>query len=221
MFSGGVDSDTLLEAVKSRDEDALTMYMTQHPTCGPLLLCSILFLSHQTPYSHTPPAHQLALLKQYCEPEQVVATVERFWELRPATATVLTLKYVDWGVCELVDLVRWVLRQDGWMHCAWGWEVMTQVHEKASAPPLAPTEQDETNGKMEVERNVPREVLQTVVSGVLECYERQSEVDKEWLKEWFDMIIRLFLPEVDSVSAEGWPAESFLPAKQYKLRYLQ
>jgi ATP-dependent Clp protease adapter protein ClpS len=210
----------LLEALKARDESAVTAYLESNPSAGELLLAGILFISHQTPYSHIISPGLIDLLKKYSSPDNIISTVERFWELRPSTATVLVLKYVDWGMVSLVDVVSWLFDQDTWMRKAWGWEIMQQVHEKAVAQSIM-TKGDvaEKDGMvMEVDENVPRQIIETVVAKVNGCFERQSERDKEWLKEWFDMVVGLFLSEVDGLEGVGWVRERLSRAQEYKLR---
>ena len=67
-FGGGDDSEKLVEALRARDDSAVAEYLDSNPNSGELLVAATLFISHETPYSHTLPLNILELIKQHTSP---------------------------------------------------------------------------------------------------------------------------------------------------------
>lgn len=227
--------------MRTRDEAAVASYVESNPDCGALMIAAILFASHETPYSHVIPPTTLELVKKN-SPASVIETVMSFWKERPSTGTVLVMKYADLGVITLGDVVSWLLEQDGWMHKSWGWEIMeiclhrTDVcgqqssqtdeisHNENNADPSDTAEQvmhvDTNNGEangtqVNVER---RALLEKIISCISICYGRQGELDKNWTKEWFGMIVRKCSMDLAETEATGWVGEMLTEAKEYQRR---
>jgi hypothetical protein len=131
QFGGDEGSEKLIEAIRARDEPAISTYVEGNPNCGQLLVVAILFVSHETPYSHVIPPTTLALVKKHTTPLSLISTIMTFWQQRPSTGIVLSMKYVDLGVLSLVDVVSWLLEHDSWMSKSWGWEIIETCVAKA------------------------------------------------------------------------------------------
>jgi len=227
-FGGGEDSEKLIEALRARDDSAVTTYIECNPNSGELLVAATLFISHETPYSHSIPSSVLELIKQHTTPPSLIGTVMSFWRERPSTGTVLVLKYVDLGVISLVDVVSWLLQQDTWMRHLWGWEIIQLIHEKAAAHASKDANgMETTEGEMQVDANglsngshlnVRREVLEKIIADVGGCYERQPELDQGWVKEWFAMVVRLFSDDVEGLDGSDWVGETLSAAQEYRKR---
>jgi MIF4G like len=166
-FGGDDDEkdEKFIKMIRARDDAAITTYLEAKANpSGLLLVAGLLFVSHETPYSHTISPATLDLVKKYTMPSALIGTVMSFWRDRPSTGTVLLMKYVDMRVISLTDVFTWLLQQDSWMRKSWGWEILQICSEKAdgrisrgSVPPGdAPTETDhtETNpAKSDTENN--------------------------------------------------------------------
>jgi len=220
-FGGGDDSEKLVEALRARDDSAVAEYLDSNPNSGELLVAATLFISHETPYSHTLPLNILELIKQHTSPSSLIGTIMSFWRQRPSTGTVLALKYVDLGLITLNDVVAWLLQQNEWMRHLWGWEVIQLIYEKAGnqESKLVGSEmQEDSNGVNGSHKNERREILETIISDVDGCFERQSELDREWVKEWFAMVVRLFRSEVNGLGGSGWVGEILSAVQEYQRR---
>jgi hypothetical protein len=173
-----------------------------------------------------------------------------FWKQRPSTAVVLIFKFAELIKSPLNSVLVWLLTQDGWMSKSWGWEIIQTCLEKAdgmklqSPPPsqINGNDKDKDDSKDETENNAPAEemqvdqqhqngesvpagnerkdMLETIVNNVGECYNRQqSELDKAWLKEWFSMAVRKFGDDVNGLEpteTTGWVTEILDAAKKYR-----
>lgn len=147
------------------------------------------------------------------------------------------MKFIDLGICEVGDVVSWLLGQDGWMKRAWGWEVIGVCVEKADTLARQISEngdageekKDGENGeKMEVDssgavgtangdgKNARSEIFEKIVEGVGECYERQGELEREWLKEWFRMVVGSNYEGFSGLEADGWAGEILREAEEFR-----
>ena len=132
-FGGDETSDKLLEAIRARDEVAITEYIQSNANSNDLLVAALLLHSHQTPYSHTIPPAVIELMKKNDSPVQVVGTIMKFWQDRPSTGIVLIMKFTELGVVAPKDVMEWLVEQQdlpGWMYKSWGWEMFTVCLEK-------------------------------------------------------------------------------------------
>jgi hypothetical protein len=119
--------------IRARDNTAITTYFEAKANpSGVLLVAGLLFVSYETPYSHTIAPSTLDLVKKYTTPSALIGTVMSFWRDRPSTGTVLVMKYVDMRVISLADVFSWLLQQDSWMRYSWGWEIVQICSEKAN-----------------------------------------------------------------------------------------
>jgi hypothetical protein len=183
-----------------------------------------------------------------------------FWRDRPATGTVLVMKFVDLEVLSVGGVLEWVLGQDEWMRKGWGWELVRICVEKVDGLNVRKVENkpdeavegtletaedenmEEKNDEEEEEPNEEnmqvdsangvkngtamvneerKELFAKIVAGVGTCYERQTVLDKEWLKEWFGMIARKYSADVVGLEgAEGWVAEMLTQAEEYRNRFI-
>ena len=128
-FGGDDASEKLIEAIRARDESAVSTYIDENPS-GELLVAGILYVSHETPYSHSIPSSTLELVKKHTTPSSLIGTIMSFWKERPSTGIVLVMKYVDLEVISLLDVITWLLEQDSWMKKSWGWEIIQICSEK-------------------------------------------------------------------------------------------
>ena len=254
-FGGAEDSERLVEAIRSRDEDAMSQYLDSASSPGDILIAAILFTSHETPYSHSLSPGMVEMVKKYCSPDGVINTIYGFWRDRPATGVVLMMKFVDVEVLKVGDLMDWLLGQDEWMRKIWGWEIVEVcvekvdgLHERKSNSQAGkgqgaaettedgkledtteeekPTDEtmqvDTTNGVVNgtTEVNEERkEFFAKIVAGVGACYERQTTLDKEWLKEWFGMVVRKYSADVVGLETGGWVGEMLAQADEYARRF--
>lgn len=238
-----METEKIIEGIKSRDENLRTAELDSIPLDikGKCLLAAILFVSRETPYSHPIPGQMVDFIKEYTTPSVLFDTIMGFWKQRSSTAIVLIMKYADLLEIPLSEVLLWILRQDGWMSRAWGWETIQACLEKVDGRKQGKAEQTngpqeaiEKNGgtqgtgaeEMQVDRNGEngderKEMLRVIVSNVGECYSRQSEMDKYWVKEWFAMVVRKFsydVDEVDTTETTDWVAETINAAKEYRAR---
>ena len=132
-FSAEEGSESLVNAIRARDESAVSTYVESTPNCGVVLVAAILFASHETPYSYFIPSSMLELIKNNNSPGSVIGTIMSFWRERPSTGTVLVMKYVDLGIITLEDVVSWLLEQDSLMHKSWVWEIIQTCFEKVDS----------------------------------------------------------------------------------------
>jgi hypothetical protein len=128
---------------------------------------------------------------------------------------VLVLKYVDLGVISLTDVVSWLLQQDESMRHLWAWELTRVVYEKATRGNESEMQVDSNGASNGVQKSNPREVLEKIIADVDGCYQRQTELDKEWVKEWFAMVVRLFGTDVEGVTSSAWANEILSAAQEY------
>lgn len=243
LGAGDDESEKLLEAIRARDESAITAYMEANPNAGELLVAGLLFVSHDTPYSHPIPPATVELLKKHTTPTSLIGTVMSFWKERPSTGTVLVMKYVDLGVITLKDVVVWLMEQDSWMRKSWGWELIQICTEKAegrrqtlaqkngnasenSNDKTTTDEEDvmhvdskngDTNG---ISANERREMFEAIVASVGTCFERQGDQEQIWLKEWFAMVARKYSSDVDGLEGTGWVGEILNDAAEFRKRVL-
>ena len=241
-FGGDDTSEKLIEAIRARDESAVSTYIDENPS-GELLVAAILHVSHATPYSHSIPPATLELVKKHTTPLSLIGTIMSFWKERPSTAVVLVMKYVDLEVISLLDVITWLLEQDSWMKWSWGWEIIQVCFEKADTPKKSevepPTEdgnvmQDDSEKEnaeekmgednMQVDMNATTnraerpELFEQIVAGIESCYERQNEQDQYWVKEWFAMVVRKFGAGVAGMEATGWVREMLTNAEEFRKR---
>jgi MIF4G like len=258
-FGGAEDSEKLVEAIRTRDEDAISQYLTSTSNPSDILIPAILFASHETPYSHSLSPQTVELVRKYCSVEAaVINSIMGFWRDRPATAMVLVMKFVDLEVLRVGGVVQWILGQDGWMRKGWGWEFVQIVVEKVDGLSVRKAENkttgekvavetgedgnveekvegeekpeeeemqvDSTNGVMNGTATVNeerKELFAKIVAGVGACYERQTVLDKEWLKEWFGMVVRKYSADVVGLEGEeNWVAEMLTHAEDYRKRFI-
>ena len=238
-----METEKIIEGIKSRDENLRTTELDSIPSDikGKCLLAAILFVSRETPYSHPIPGQMVDFIKEYTTPSVLFDTIMGFWKQRPSTAMVLIMRYADLLEIPLSEILLWILRQDGWMSRAWGWETVQACLEKVNGRKQGKAQQTngpqqgvEKNGgtevteaeEMQVDQNggngdERREILRVIVSNVGECYSRQSEMDKYWLKALFAMVMRKFSYDVDGVDTTettDWVAETINAAKEYRAR---
>jgi hypothetical protein len=245
---GAEDSEKLIDAIRARDDSAITAYIEANPNSGELLVAGLLFVSHDTPYSHPIPPVTAELIKKHTTPSSLIGTIMSFWTERPSTGTVLVMKYVDLDVITLSDVVSWLLDQDSWMRKSWGWEIVQTCFEKAEGrrqtaieqngkPTEEPKERkpsdemdvdkpaedvmhvDSKNGEMNGSTtNERREMFEKIVGGVEACYERQGERDQYWLKEWFAMVVRKYGTDLDGLERTGWAGQFLSEAEGHQQR---
>lgn len=233
-----VETEKLIEAIKSGDETLITTELEYIPLSmkGKCLLVTLLFVSHETPYSHPIPGKVVDMIKESLTFSMLCDTIMGFWKQRPSTAMVLIMKYADLLAIPLREVLVWILRQDGWMSRAWGWETIQTCLENVAGKRQGKGQdmngqEDgvEKNGgteEMQVDRSEGngderREMLQVIVRNMGECYTRQSEMDKYWLREWFAMVVRKFSYDVDGIDTaetSDWVAETVNAAKEYRAR---
>ena len=83
---------------------------------------------------------------------------------------------------------------------------------------------DSTNGVMNGTARVNeerKELFARIVDGVGTCYERQTVLDKEWLKEWFGLVVRKYSADFGGLEGgEGWVAEMLTQAEDYRKRFI-
>lgn len=254
-FGGAEDSETLVDAIRSRDEEAISQYLDSTPNPGDILIAAILFASHETPYSHSVSPRVVELVKKHCSPDGVISTIYGFWRDKPATGMVLMMKFVDLEVLTVGDVIRWMLGQDEWMRKIWGWEMLEVCVEKVDGLHERKThsqdgkgevaadmmedgkvedkneeektkdeamEIDTANGVVNGTTNVNeerKELFAKIVASVGTCYERQTVLDKEWLKEWFGMVVRKYSADVVGLEGEGWVGEMLAQAEEYRKRF--
>jgi hypothetical protein len=242
-FGGCDTSEKLIEAIRARDESAVSTYIDENPS-GELLVAGILYVSHETPYSHSIPSSTLELVKKHTTPSSLIGTIMSFWKERPSTGTVLVMKYVDLEVISLLDVITWLLEQDSWVKKSWGWEIIQICSDKVNSPKKSevkpPTEgenviQDDSEKEkaeektaedsMQVDTNAAingagksarRELFEKIVTGMGSCYERQGGQDQYWVKEWFAMVVRKFSEDVAGMEGTGWVAEMITNAEEYR-----
>jgi len=245
-FGGDDASEKLIDAIRGRDESAVSTYMDENPS-GELLVAGILYVSHETPYSHLIPPSIVDLVKKHTTPSSLIGTIMSFWKERPSTGIVLVMKYVDLEVISLLDVVTWLLEQDSWMKKSWGWEIIQACSEKVDSPKKSEakpsttqentTQDNSEKEKVEIEaedtmqvdtaattngtgNSERREIYAQIVAGILSCYERQGEQDQYWLKEWFAMVVRTFSADVAGMEGTGWAGEMLTNAEEYRKRFL-
>lgn len=63
-----------------------------------------------------------------------------------------------------------------------------------------------------------KQMFEKVVEGVSACYERQSESNGDWLKEWFAMVVRRYGEDVAGLKATGWAGEVLAAGEEYRMR---
>ena len=147
------------------------------------------------------------------------------------------MKYVDLGVCGVGDVVAWLLGQDAWMTKAWGWEIVHVCMEKVDSLTSEKAAQNgdkgegenkEVEGKMDVDsssgstsgnemENKRREIFEKIVDGVGPCYERQmGELDREWLQEWFRMVVGTYYEDFNGLTTDGWAGEILREAEEFR-----
>ena len=253
-FGGSEDSEKLVETIRSHDEDAISTYVTSMPNPSEILIAAILFASHETPYSHSVSGGLVELIRKVCTPDVVIRTIMSFWRDRPATGTVLVMKFVDLEILGLGDVVTWLLGEDEWMRKCWGWEMLQICVEKVDGLHARRTatadggnegtieaikdENVEENAedkpveeKMEVDfvnggingtavNDDRKELFVKIVAGVGACYERQTVLDKEWLKEWFGMVVRKYSADLVGLKGEGWVAEMLTQTEEYRKYFI-
>ena len=238
-FNAGDDSEKFIEALRAGDDVAIASFVDSSPNPGPLLVAGLLYISHETPYSHQISTSIVDLLKSHASKADVVSSIMKFWRDRPSTGVVLAMKYVDLGVCGVGDVVGWLLGQDGWMSRAWGWEIVHVCMEKVDSLTSEEAAQNgdkgeghngEIEGTMAVDsasgygstggnesKNRRREIFQKIVDGVGACYERQTgELDREWLKEWFRMVVGTYCENFSGLSMDGWTGEILREAEEFR-----
>ena len=243
-FGGDDASEKLIDAIRGRDESALSTYMDENPS-GELLVAGILYASHETPYSHSIPSSTVDLVKKHTTASSLIGTIMSFWKERPSTGIVLVMKYVDLEVISLLDVITWVLEQDSWMKKSWGWEIMQACSEKMGTQKKSEikpsttqenTTQEDSEDKVEeqkaedtmqvdttatinrIGKSERREIFAKIVTGIFSCYERQGEQDQYWLKEWFAMVVRKFGADVAGMEGTGWVGEMLTNAEEYRRR---
>jgi len=100
-------------------------------------------------------------------------------------------------------------------------EEMVVEEEKAKEEEM---QVDSTNGVMNGTAGVNEErkkLFAKIVAGVGVCYERQTVLDKEWLKEWFGMVVRKYSADVVGLEGgEDWVAEMLTQAEEYTKRFI-
>jgi hypothetical protein len=239
-FGGDDNSEKLIDAIRGRDESAISTFIEENPKSGELLVAGILFVSHETPYSHVIPPSTLELVKKHTTSSSLIATVMSFWQERPSTGIVLVMKYVDLEVISVADIISWLLEQDTWMRKSWGWEIIQVCSEKldtraiqksddgATADAKGETSEKVAEESMQVDSNGTttngtvkderRELFEKLVAGVDPCYQRQSEQDQHWLKEWFVMIVRKYHADVVGLEGIGWVGEILADGEEYRKR---
>jgi len=238
-FNAGDDSEKFIEALRAGDDVAITSFIDSSPNPGPIFVAGLLYISHETPYSHQIPTSIVDALKSHASKADVVSSIMKFWRDRPSTGVVLAMKYVDLGVCGVADVVGWLLEQDRWMSRAWGWEIVHVCLEKVDSLTSEEAAQNgengdrnngEVEGTMDVDstnaygntggnerENKRREIFQKIVDGVAACYERQmGELDKDWLKEWLRMVVGTYYEEFSGLSADGWAGEILRETEEFR-----
>jgi len=128
------------------------------------------------------------------------------------------MKYVDLGAISFTDVISWLLSQDEWMHQLWAWEMIQIIHEKASRATENEMQVDSNGSSNETSKTSSPEILEKIISDLDGCFERQNALDKEWLKEWFAKVVRLFGQDVEAVQASGWVGEILSAAQGYYKR---
>ena len=228
----------MIDAIRGRDESAISSYIDDHADKGELLVAGILFGSHETPYSHVISPSTLELVKKYTTPSSLIGTVMSFWQERPSTGIVLVMKYVDLDVISLVDVISWLLEKDSWMRKSWGWEIIQvcsekldtrasksingNIHDREDVKSVENTVDElmqvDYNGTTNGTPNNERwELFEKIVAGVGSCYERQSEQDRYWLKEWFEMVVRQHGADMTGMKAETeWVDEILTEGGKYR-----
>ena len=201
----------LVEALRVRDDEAVTKYLESHPAVPGLLVTGLLHISHETPYSAQIAPSMIELVKKSTSGAEVVNAIMQFWAGRESTGTVLAMKYVDLGCCTVADVVDWLLGQGGWTDRAWGWEMVPVCVEKSDSLALQQNGEN-ANGdgeKMEeVESGGRREIFRKVVEGVQRVYERaEDDLGREWLQEWFRMVVGTYYEDFEGLKADGWAGE--------------
>jgi MIF4G like len=171
----------------------------------------------------------IELVKKSTSGVEVVNAIMKFWAGRESTGTVLAMKYVDLGCCTVAHVVEWLLQQDGWTDRAWGWELVSVCVDKIDS--LASQGQqngENTNGegeeRMEVDSSANgvakegrREILGKIVEGVPRVYERAvDEFGREWVTEWFRMIVGTYYEEFAGFEAEGWAGDILRQADDFR-----
>ena len=242
-------SGKLLDAIRARDESAITAYCEANPNSGELLLAALLFLSRETPYSYVIPPAAIELVKNNTTSSTLISTVMSFWKDKPSTGLVLVLKYVDMNLISLVDVISWLLHQDSWMSKSWGWELTEICFTRASAPKedigerKSKDEDDMVEGEsdenqrdnvmetMQVDserqqvngtnsNQEVRELFGKIVAGVAACCKRQGEWDQYWLKEWFAMVVRRYWTDETAVFGTDWVEAMLHDAEKYRSRLI-
>ena len=232
----------VLEAIRTRDEALVTAELESVPVPmkAKVLITAFLFASHETPYSHPIPLKIVDVVKEHSTPSALYEIIMSFWKKRPSTAIVLIMKFLEAVKNPLNSVFLWLLSQDGWMSKSWGWEIVQTCLEKADGMKQQQT-QPQKNGQenpenkgiedapaeeMQVDRNGESDagnerkgMLKTIVSNVRVCYDRQTELDGYWLKEWFAMAVRKFGDTVDQlepIESAVWVTEILDGAKEYR-----
>jgi hypothetical protein len=250
---GGDEDDKFLEILRGRDDVAINTYLEEHTSeaTGKLLVAGLLFISHETPYSHSISPATLELVKEYTTPSSLIGTIMSFWRDRPSTGTVLVMKYVDLDIISLGDVMAWLMEQDGWMRKSWGWEIIQVCVEKtegrlsrqvqtsameevevtsgeanggtSTEAAEQPTEEsmlaDSKNGEINGhDMDEKKEMFEKVIGGIGACFERQTDADKDWLKEWFGMVVRRYSGDIAGPAA-GWVGDEITVGEEYRSRY--
>lgn len=164
-----------------------------------------------------------------------------FWQQRPSTGIVLVMKYVDLEVISVADVISWLLEQDSWMRKSWGWEIIHVCSEKidtraiqkwdgntadgneenSEEKPIEETMQVDSNGTTNgTAKNERGELFEKIVAGVGPCFERQSEQDQYWLKEWFAMVVRRFGADIAGMEGTGWVGEILTEGEEFRKRFV-
>jgi hypothetical protein len=141
------------------------------------------------------------------------------------------MRYIDLGCCTVADVVEWLLGQDGWTSRAWGWELVPVCVEKIDT--LASQGQQNSENatgegdgeKMEevvsysngVGKEGRREILGKIVEGVPGVYERaEDDLGREWVTEWFRMIVGTYYEDFAGFEAQGWAGEILREADDFR-----
>jgi len=65
--------------------------------------------------------------------------------------------------------------------------------------------------------NKRREIFEKIVDGVGPCYERQTgELDREWLQEWFRMVVGTYYEDFNGLTTDGWAGEILREAEEFR-----